>query len=139
MVMTLRYLLDTNICIYISKKRPLEVYQRLSELSVGDVGMSLVTFGELRFGAEKSQHREVALGKLEQLKHYIPVIMPTQEVSEKYGFIRNFLEKNGQPIGNNDLWIAAHALSINTILVTNNTKEFIRVPDLLVENWVNPF
>ncbi|MDD2723779.1 MAG: type II toxin-antitoxin system VapC family toxin [Methylovulum sp.] len=136
--MTLRYLLDTNICIYISKKRPLEVYQRLSELSVGDVGMSLVTFGELRFGAEKSQHREVALEKLEQLGRYIPVIMPTQETAEQYGLIRNFLEQNGQPIGNNDLWIAAHALSINTILVTNNTKEFIKVPDLLVENWVNP-
>ncbi|MGZ8947544.1 MAG: type II toxin-antitoxin system tRNA(fMet)-specific endonuclease VapC [Methylococcaceae bacterium] len=134
--MTVRYLLDTNICIYISKKRPLEVYQRLSELSVGDVGMSLITFGELRFGAQKSQHQEIALEKLEQLMRYIPVIMPTQETAEKYAIIRSFLERNGQPIGNNDLWIAAHALSLNTILVTNNTKEFIKVPDLLVENWV---
>jgi tRNA(fMet)-specific endonuclease VapC len=137
MVMTVRYLLDTNICIYISKKRPLAVYQRLSELSIGDVGMSLITFGELRFGAEKSQHQEIALEKLEQLMRYIPLIIPTQETAEKYGIIRSFLEKNGQPIGNNDLWIAAHALSINTILVTNNTREFIKVPDLLVNNWVN--
>ena len=136
MVMTVRYLLDTNICIYISKKRPLEVYQRLSELSIGDVGMSFITFGELRFGAEKSQHQEIALEKLEQLMRYIPVIMPTQETAEKYAMIRSFLEKIGQPIGNNDLWIAAHALSLETILVTNNTKEFIKVPDLLVENWV---
>ncbi|MGZ8152705.1 MAG: type II toxin-antitoxin system tRNA(fMet)-specific endonuclease VapC [Methylovulum sp.] len=136
--MTVRYLLDTNICIYISKKRPLEVYQRLSALSIGDVGMSLITFGELRFGAQKSQHQDIALEKLEQLKRYIPVIMPTQETAEKYAITRSFLEKNGQPIGNNDLWIAAHALSMNTILVTNNTKEFIKVPDLLVENWVNP-
>lgn len=68
---------------------------------------------------------------------YIPVIMPTQETAEKYAKIR-FLEKNGQPIGNNDLWIAAHALSLNTILVTNNSKEFIKVPDLLLENWVKP-
>ena len=136
--MTVRYLLDTNICIYIAKKRPLEVYQRLSELSIGDVGMLLITFGELRFGAEKSQHQEIALEKLEQLMRYIPVIMPTQETAEKYAIIRSFLEKTGQPIGNNDLWIAAHALSLNTILVTNNTKEFIKVPDLLVENWVNP-
>lgn len=134
--MTVRYLLDTNICIYISKKRPLEVYQRLSELSIGDVGMSFITFGELRFGAEKSQHQEIALEKLEQLMRYIPVIMPTQETAEKYAMIRSFLEKIGQPIGNNDLWIAAHALSLETILVTNNTKEFIKVPDLLVENWV---
>lgn len=134
--MTVRYLLDTNICIYIAKKRPLEVYQRLSELSIGDVGMSLITFGELRFGSQKSQHQDIALEKLEQLMRYIPVIIPTQETAEKYAIIRSFLEKIGQPIGNNDLWIAAHALSLNTILVTNNTKEFIKVPDLLVENWV---
>jgi tRNA(fMet)-specific endonuclease VapC len=138
MVVTVCYLLDTNICIYISKKRPSEVYQRLSALSIGDVGMSLITFGELRFGAEKSQHQEIALEKLEQLMRYIPVIMPTQETAEKYAIFRNFLEKNGQPIGNNDLWIAAHALLLNTILVTNNTKEFIKVPDLLLENWVKP-
>jgi tRNA(fMet)-specific endonuclease VapC len=137
MVMTVRYLLDTNICIYIAKQRPLEVYQRLSELNVGDMGMSLITFGELRFGAQKSQHQEIALEKLKQLVRYIPVILPTEETAEKYEIIRSFLEKNGQPIGNNDLWIAAHALSLNTILVTNNTKEFIRVPDLLLENWVN--
>jgi tRNA(fMet)-specific endonuclease VapC len=135
--MTVRYLLDTNICIYIAKQRPLEVYQRLSELNVGDMGMSLITFGELRFGAQKSQHQEIALEKLKQLVRYIPVILPTEETAEKYAIIRSFLEKNGQPIGNNDLWIAAHALSLNTILVTNNTKEFIRVPDLLLENWVN--
>ncbi|MEQ1636007.1 MAG: type II toxin-antitoxin system VapC family toxin [Methylococcales bacterium] len=134
--MTVRYLLDTNICVYIAKKRPVEVHQRLSALSIGDVGMSLITFGELRFGAEKSQHQEIALEKLAQLLRYIPVIMPTQETAKKYAIIRSFLEKTGQPIGNNDLWIAAHALSLNTILVTNNTREFIKVPDLLVENWV---
>jgi len=136
--MTVRYLLDTNICIYIAKQRPLEVYQRLSELNVGDVGMSLITFGELRFGAQKSQHQEIALEKLNKLVRYIPVILPTEETAEKYAIIRSFLEKNVQPIGNNDLWIAAHALSLNTIMVTNNTKEFIKVPDLLLENWVNP-
>ena len=98
--------------------------------------MSIITFGELRFGAEKSQHRDIALEKLDQLMRYIPVIMPTSETAEKYAIIRSHLEKIGQPIGNNDLWIAAHTLSMNTILVTNNTREFIRVPDLLVENWV---
>ncbi len=138
MVVTISYLLDTNICIYIAKKRPLEVYQKLSELSIGDVGMSLITFGELRFGAEKSQHQKIALEKLEQLMRYIPVVIPTQETAKHYAIIRSCLEKIGQPIGNNDLWIAAHALSLNTILVTNNTKEFIKVPDLLLENWVKP-
>lgn len=136
MVVKLRYLLDTNICIYIAKKKPLEVYQRLSTLNVGEVGMSAITFGELRYGAEKSQHREIALQKLVQLEQYIPVVMPIKETAEHYGIIRCFLEKQGQPIGNNDLWIAAHALSLNIVLVTNNTKEFIRVPNLLVENWV---
>ncbi len=67
MAVTVRYLLDTNICIYIAKKRPPEVYQRLSELNVGSVGMSMITFGELRYGAEKSQHRDIALQKLAQL------------------------------------------------------------------------
>ncbi|MEZ5671902.1 MAG: hypothetical protein R3E08_05775 [Thiotrichaceae bacterium] len=62
--------------------------------------------------------------------------MPTKEIVEQYSTVRNFLEKTGQPIGNNDLWIAAHALSLNIILVTNNTKEFMRVPNLLLENWV---
>ena len=97
--MSVRYLLDTNICIYISKKRPPEVYQRFSELSVGDIGMSIITFGELRFGAEKSQHRDIALEKLDQLMRYIPVIMPTSETAEKYAIIRSHLEKIGQPIG----------------------------------------
>lgn len=135
--MTVRYLLDTNICIYIAKKRPPEVQQRLAELTVGDVSMSMITFAELRFGAEKSQHKDIALEKLNQLIHYIPVVLPSQETAEKYAHIRHFLEKIGQPIGNNDLWIAAHALSLNTILVTNNTKEFIKVPNLVIENWVN--
>lgn len=137
MVLMLRYLLDTNICIYIAKKRPLEVYQRLSELTVGEVGMSLITYGELRFGAEKSQYFDIALKKLNQLITYIPVILPTVETSEKYAATRFYLEKSGQPIGNNDLWIAAHSLSLNTILVTNNAREFLKVPDLVVENWVN--
>jgi len=88
-------------------------------------------------GRKKSQQSEMAFQKLSQLEQYIPVIMPTKEIADRYGTIRNFLEKTGQPIGNNDLWIAAHALSLNVILVTNNTKEFIRVPNLLLENWVN--
>lgn len=74
--------------------------------------------------------------KLKQLQAYIPVVLPTAETAENYAIIRRHLEKNGQPIGNNDLWIAAHALSLNTILVTNNSREFLKVPDLLVENWV---
>jgi len=76
------------------------------------------------------------LEKLEQLQRYIPVIMPTQETAEKYAIIRSHLEKIGQPIGNNDLWIAAHALSENCILVSNNLREFNRVENLRTENWL---
>ncbi len=134
--MSLRYLLDTNICIYVAKHRPAEVYQRLSRLRTGEAGMSLITFGELYYGAQKSQQKERASEKLRQLIRYIHVLTLSAEAAEHYGMIRAFLEKRGEPIGNNDLWIAAHARSLNVTLVTNNMREFVRVPDLSVENWV---
>ena len=134
--MTLRYLLDTNICIYIAKQRPPAVAKRFARLAVGTVGMSLFTFGELRFGAEKSAWRDQALGALEQLIELIPVIEPNAAVGAAYGALRARLERAGTPIGNNDLWIAAHAQSLGLILVTNNTREFERVPKLKLQNWV---
>jgi len=134
--MKLNYLLDTNICIYIAKHRPPEVGQRLAELKAGEVGMSLITFGELYYGAQKSVQREKSLKKLWQIVNYIPVIAPSAETGEHYGMIRAFLEQAGTPIGNNDLWIAAHARHLNVTLVTNNIREFKRIPDLSVENWV---
>ncbi len=134
--MNLRYLLDTNICIYISKRRPLQVLERFKQLAPGEVGMSLVTYGELYYGAQKSQQRELALEKLSQLAAYIPVITPEVQTAVQYGTLRTTLERAGTPIGNNDLWIAAHALALELILVSNNTSEFKRVPGLVVENWV---
>jgi len=132
----LRYLLDTNICIYISKRRPLQVLERFKQLAPGEVGMSLVTYGELYYGAQKSQQRELALEKLSQLAAYIPVITPEVQTAVQYGTLRTTLERAGTPIGNNDLWIAAHALALELILVSNDTSEFKRVPGLVVENWV---
>ena len=132
----LRYLLDTTICIYIAKQRPAGVAQRFAKLAVGSVGMSLVTWGELRYGAEKSQQRNQALDTLERLQALIPVIAMGDVVGESYGAIRAHLERAGTPIGNNDLWIAAHALSLKLTLVSNNTREFERVPGLKLENWV---
>ena len=134
--MSLGYLLDTSICIYIAKKRPPEVLQRFTQLGPDDVGMSLITYGELRYGANKSQHRKVALSKLDQLKRHISVQPLLPEVADYYGDVRAQLEKSGTPIGGNDLWIAAHALALNTVLVTNNAREFKRVKTLRVENWV---
>ena len=132
----LRYLLDTNICIYIAKQRPPSVAARFAKLAAGSVGMSLITYGELRYGAEKSSQRGSTLEKLERLKSIIPVITPDAAVGERYGAIRAHLERAGTPIGNNDLWIAAHALSLGVTLISNNLREFERVPKLKLANWV---
>lgn len=135
--MKLRYLLDTNICIYITKQRPASVLEKFEQLSVGEVGMSTITFGELLYGAEKSHHPKKALHILEELAGLIPPIPLSTDTGEYYGRIRSKLEKQGKLIGNNDLWIAAHALAADLILVTNNIKEFARVPKLKIENWVS--
>ena len=133
--MALRYLLDTNICIYIAKHHPPKVAQRFAQLSPGTVGMSVITFGELRYGAEKSKHRDEALATLIRLNELIPVIELNADVGAAYGSIRLHLERAGSPIGNNDLWIAAHAHSLGVTLVSNNMREFERVPNLALENW----
>lgn len=134
--MALRFLLDTNICIYIAKQRPPSVAKRFARLSVGDVGMTLTTFGELRFGAEKSSQRDAALETITRLTEMIPVVLPDEGVAESYGSLRAHLERAGTPIGNNDLWIAAHALALGVTLVSNNTREFERAPKLKLANWV---
>ena len=134
--MNLRYLLDTNICIYIARQRPPEVAKRFARLAVGSVGMSLITFGELRYGAEKSVRRSDALTALDKLAELIPVLGPDPAVGATYGRLRAHLERLGTPIGNNDLWIAAHALTLGVSLVSNNMREFERVPKLKLKNWV---
>ncbi|MFA6181508.1 type II toxin-antitoxin system VapC family toxin [Acidithiobacillus sp.] len=131
------YLLDTNICIYITKHHPPEVRARFAQHRAAEVGMSVVTFGELMYGAEKSQVRDKALKVLDQLRSSIQVLEIPVVAGQHYGQIRARLEKMGKPIGNNDLWIAAHALSENLVLVTNNTQEFSRVEGLQLENWVS--
>ena len=130
-----RYLLDTNICIYIAKGQPLSVRARFVQLTVHDLTMSVITLGELHFGAEKSQARGRALCTLEQLTRVIPACSLPLAAGEHYGQIRAALQKQGQPIGNNDLWLAAHARAEGWILVSNNTREFERVPGLQLENW----
>ncbi|MBI5890247.1 MAG: type II toxin-antitoxin system VapC family toxin [Nitrosomonadales bacterium] len=132
-----RYLLDTNICVYIKNHRPAEVLARFTKLPPGKVAMSAVTYGELCFGAEKSTKRKEAQRILEQLTALIPVLPLDATVSTHYGEIRQHLQSSGKPIGNNDLWIASHALANKLILVTNNVAEFERVPGLRVENWVS--
>lgn len=132
-----RYLLDTNICIYIKNHRPAEVLARFSKLPPGSVAMSVITYGELHFGVQKSAKPKESQRTLAQLVELIPALALDENVSIQYGKIRQHLQASGKPIGNNDLWIAAHALATKLILVTNNLTEFKRVPGLRVENWVN--
>ncbi len=135
--MAVQFLLDTNICIYIHRRRPVKVLERFKELEPGDAVISVITWGELLFGAEKSMHRKKVLQLLEEFKSLIPVLPMSESTGETYGEIRAYLEKIGKPIGNNDLWIAAHARTEALTIVTNNEREFKRIPGLQVQNWVH--
>ena len=131
----MRYLLDTDICIYIAKRKPAGVYSRLRQMKAGDVGMSIVTYLELVYGAWKSESVKANLAKIEQFQQLIPVQPLNVGVAEHYGRLRAELESAGKPIGAYDLMIAAHALSLGLTLVTNNVREFSRVPGLRLDNW----
>jgi tRNA(fMet)-specific endonuclease VapC len=130
-----RYLLDTNICIYIRQKRPEEVLRRFRKLRPGEAVLSVITYGELLYGAAKSEQRVRAIEQLHELVSFLPALSLPEAAAEACGTIRAELELNGEMIGNNDLWIAAHALAAGLILVTNNEKEFRRVRRLKVQNW----
>jgi len=133
--MPARYMLDTNICIHIRQKRPPEILNRFRSLRCGEAVISVITFGELRYGAEKSRERERAVAILDELVRLIPVQPMPLDAALAYNSIRASLESRGEVIGNNDLWIAAHARTAELTLVTNNEREFQRVPGLSVENW----
>ncbi len=131
-----RYLLDTNICIYVRRRRPPEVLARFSRLSAGEAALSLITYGELMYGAAKLDPAPPrAAEQLQEFFAMIEVLPLPIEAGRKYGEIRVLLESQGRIIGNNDLWIAAHAICADLILVTNNEREFRRVPGLKIENW----
>jgi tRNA(fMet)-specific endonuclease VapC len=130
-----RYLLDTNICIYIRQKRPEEVLRRFRKLRPGETALSVITYGELLYGAAKTEQRVAALERLHELVHLLPALSLPESAAEAYGSIRAELEARGEMIGNNDLWIAAHAVAAELILVTNNESEFRRVRGLKIQNW----
>lgn len=129
------YMLDTNICIYIIKKKPEQVIERMRRTRISDVGVSSITLSELEYGAVKSTRPEQ--NKLALVEFLAPLeILPYDDMAaHEYGKVRAYLEKQGSPIGSMDMLIAANALSLNCILVTNNESEFRRVPGLKVENW----
>lgn len=131
-----RYLLDTNICIYTQRKKPVEVLERFQKLNPGDAAISVITWGELFYGAEKSQQRKKVLRLLQEFTSLVPVLPMPETAGKAYGAIRALLEAGGKTIGNNDLWIAAHAKAEGLTIVTNNEREFQRIPGLKVQNWV---
>lgn len=131
----LKFLLDTNIVIYVIKRRPVEVLGLFNE-NAGRMGISAITLSELLHGAEKSTRVAHNLAVVEDFASRLDVLPYTARASQHYGAIRAALERAGRPIGVNDLHIAAHARSEGLTLVTNNLVEFERVPGLLTENWV---
>jgi tRNA(fMet)-specific endonuclease VapC len=130
-----RYMLDTDICIYLAKNSNPQVTARFERLRADQLVMSAITYGELHHGAYKSSQRERALSQLAQLIQYVPVENLTTAAAQAYGRIRATLEMHGRIIGNNDLWIAAHAVTLDVTLATNNDREFERIAGLTVENW----
>jgi tRNA(fMet)-specific endonuclease VapC len=132
----MKYMLDTNTCIYIIKRKPTEVIDRLRQIRVSQVGISSITLSELMYGVMKSSKPEQNQIALAQFLGPMEILSYDDEAAQYYGSLRAFLEEHGTPIGSLDMLIAAHALSIDCILVTNNEREFNRVPNLKIDNWV---
>ncbi|AYQ57168.1 type II toxin-antitoxin system tRNA(fMet)-specific endonuclease VapC [Bathymodiolus thermophilus thioautotrophic gill symbiont] len=130
-----KYLLDTNICIYVMKRKPIDLLEIFNE-NAGQMAISSITLSELIHGVEKSQQQKNNRLILEDFVSHLNVLDYTQKSAQQYGIIRADLEKKGVIIGVNDLHIAGHSISEGLILVTNNEKEFKRVHGLKVENWV---
>jgi tRNA(fMet)-specific endonuclease VapC len=131
----MRYMLDTNICIYAIKHKPQEVIMNLLKHDADDICISSITYGELMHGVEKSQAVERNRMALTLFLSAISILPFRSPAAEEYGKIRADLERKGTPIGPMDMLIAGHAKSEDCILVTNNTREFNRVMDLEVEDW----
>ena len=133
----MKLMLDTNICIYIIKQKSPEVLARFNSYTVGDIAISSITVAELEFGVRKSQQPERNQQALDQFLLPLTIVDFDQAAAVTYGDVRTFLECQGLPIGPLDMLIAAHALSLKLVLITNNVAEFARVLGLVVENWVS--
>lgn len=133
----MKFLLDTDICIYLIKKKPVEVLQKFREYPVGDIGLSSITLAELKYGVQKSKQSSRNARALEKFLIPLSISEFDYKAANAYGKVRAELESQGTPIGPLDTLIAAHALSLNLTLITNNTREFSRVSGLKVTNWVS--
>lgn len=131
----MEYLLDMNICIYIIKKQPVKVFEKFNNIHPGSIGTSTITLAELQFGIAKSSNPRKNQSALNKFLSPLEIYEFDTYVTIHYGKIRSELEKNGTPIGPLDTFIAVHALSLDLIFVTNNEREFERIPGLVIENW----
>jgi tRNA(fMet)-specific endonuclease VapC len=132
----MKVMLDTNICIYLIKQQPPTILERFRSHLVGDIGISNITVAELAYGVSKSRHATKNRHALEQFLAPLEVAAFDQEAAWAYGRVREQLEAKGTPIGSMDMLIAAHALSLGVRLISNNLREFRRVPGLRLDNWL---
>jgi len=131
------YLLDTNICIYVINGRSQKIVDTFKSLPVGEIALSAVTLAELEYGASKSAHRERNRLMLIGFASPFKILPFDRSDAEVFGVLRSHLERAGTPIGPYDLQIAAQAVNRNYTLVTNNVREFKRIPTLNIENWID--
>lgn len=133
----MKFMLDTNICIYIIKQKTPKVLKHFSAHSVGDIGISSITLAELQYGIVKSQYIQRNRQALAEFVLPLEIVHFDEKAAESYGEVRAALEKAGKPIGSMDMLIGAHALSLGVILVTNNIKEFRLIKGLRVIDWTS--
>lgn len=131
------YMLDTDICSYILKERPLSVLARFRKLKMEQLCISVVTYAELIYGVEHSSSKKINRAIIDDFIKHLSVIEWNKNAAEHYGIIRTDLKKKGTLIGAMDMMIAAHARSRKSILVTNNQNHFRRVKSLNIDNWIN--
>jgi len=131
----MKYMLDTNICIYLIKQKPEKVLRHFKNHSIGDIGISSITLAELRFGVEKSQQIQNNRQALDEFILPLEIADFDEKAAVRYGAVRAALEKAGTPVGSMDMLIGAHALSLDLTLVTNNVREFKQIKNLKVVDW----
>lgn len=131
----MKYMLDTNICIYAMKNKSAIVAEKIKEISTAEICISVITFSELLHGVYKSVNKKKNSSALMQFLTGVEILQFNADAAEEYGKICAYLENQGKVIGTMDMLIAAHALSENLTIVTNNVREFERVPNLQIENW----
>ena len=131
------YLLDTNICIYLIKQKPPQILAKFNRYTLDDLGISAISVAELQYGVQKSRFPAQNQAALEQFLLPLNIVDFDYAAAIAYGRIRAQLEAHGTPIGAMDLLIAAQALSANLTIITNNTREFSRIPSLRVLNWLD--